>query len=33
MRMGEPTNPQVREPDRKARDEAWERWKKLLKQL
>jgi carboxymethylenebutenolidase len=33
MRMGEPTNPQVREADRKARDEAWERWKKLLKQL
>src|SRR5206468_11628920 len=33
MRMGEPTNPQMREGDRKARDEAWERWKKLLKQL
>ena len=33
MRMGEPTNPAVREADRKARDEAWERWKKLLKQL
>jgi carboxymethylenebutenolidase len=33
MRMGEPTNPAVREPDRKARDDAWERWKKLLKQL
>ena len=31
--MGEPTNPAVREADRKARDEAWERWKKLLKQL
>jgi oligoendopeptidase F len=31
--MGEPTNPPVREPDRKTRDEAWERWKKLLKQL
>ncbi len=33
MRLGEPTNPQMREADRKARDEAWERWKKLLKQL
>jgi carboxymethylenebutenolidase len=33
MRLGEPTNPAVRETDRKARDEAWERWKKLLKQL
>src|SRR6516225_7907668 len=33
MRSGEPTNPAVREPDRKARDEAWERWKKLLAQL
>ena len=33
MRMGEPNNPQMREADRKARDEAWERWKKLLKQL
>ena len=33
MRMGEPSNPAVRETDRKARDEAWERWKKLLKQL
>jgi carboxymethylenebutenolidase len=33
MRMGEPTNPAVREPDRKARDDAWDRWKKLLKQL
>jgi carboxymethylenebutenolidase len=33
MRMGEPTNPQMREADRKARDEAWARWKKLLKQL
>ncbi len=33
MRSGEPNNPQVREGDRKARDQAWERWKKLLKQL
>lgn len=33
MRMGEPTNPAVREADRKARDQAWERWKTLLKQL
>ena len=33
MRSGEPNNPQVREADRKARDEAWARWKTLLKQL
>ena len=33
MRSGEPTNPAVREADRKARDEAWARWKDLLKQL
>jgi carboxymethylenebutenolidase len=33
MRSGEPTNPAVREADRKARDEAWARWKTLLKQL
>ena len=33
MRSGEPTNPQMREADRKARDEAWARWKNLLKQL
>ena len=33
MRSGEPDDPQVREADRKARDQAWERWKKLLKQL
>jgi len=33
MRSGEPTNPAVRDGDKKARDEAWERWKKLLKQL
>lgn len=33
MRLGEPDNPAVRETDRKARDEAWARWKTLLKQL
>ena len=33
MRLGEPDNPNVREGDRKARDEAWARWKKLLKEL
>jgi carboxymethylenebutenolidase len=33
MRSGEPANPAVREADRKARDEAWARWKNLLKQL
>jgi carboxymethylenebutenolidase len=33
MRLGEPTNPAVREGDKKARDEAWTRWKTLLKQL
>jgi carboxymethylenebutenolidase len=33
MRSGEPDNPKVREGDRKARDEAWARWKTLLKQL
>jgi carboxymethylenebutenolidase len=33
MRSGEPDNPNVREGDRKARDEAWARWKTLLKQL
>ena len=33
MRSGEPSNPAVREGDKKARDEAWARWKKLLKQL
>src|ERR1700731_719822 len=33
MRSGEPNNPNVREGDRKARDEAWARWKALLKQL
>src|SRR5438046_1524008 len=29
MRSGEPHNPNVREGDKKARDEAWTRWKKL----
>jgi carboxymethylenebutenolidase len=33
MRSGEKANPNFREADGKARDEAWERWKKLLKQL
>ncbi len=33
MRSGEPNNPNVREGDKKARDEAWKRWKSLLKQL
>lgn len=33
MRSGEPANPAVREADKKARDEAWARWKNLLKQL
>jgi len=33
MRSGEPNNPQVREADKKARDEAWARWKKLLAEL
>ena len=33
MRLGEPTNPAVREADKKARDQAWARWKELLKQL
>jgi carboxymethylenebutenolidase len=33
MRSGEPTNPNKRDGDVKARDEAWVRWKMLLKQL
>src|SRR5438876_2024465 len=33
MRSGEPANPNMREGDKKARDEAWARWKKLLRQL
>lgn len=33
MRSGEPNNPNVREGDKKARDEAWARWKKMLKEL
>jgi carboxymethylenebutenolidase len=33
MRSGEPANPNVRESDKKAGDEAWTRWKTLLKQL
>jgi len=33
MRSGEPSNPNVRAGDKKARDEAWARWKTLLRQL
>jgi carboxymethylenebutenolidase len=33
MRSGEPNNPDVREADSKARDEAWARWRKLLTEL
>jgi carboxymethylenebutenolidase len=33
MRSGEAANPNMREGDKKARDEAWARWKTLLKQL
>jgi carboxymethylenebutenolidase len=33
MRSGEPNNPAKRDGDAKARDEAWTRWKTLLKQL
>jgi carboxymethylenebutenolidase len=33
MRSGEPASPNMREGDKKARDEAWARWKLLLKQL
>jgi len=33
MRSGEPNNPNVREGDKKARDDAWARWKALLEQL
>jgi carboxymethylenebutenolidase len=33
MRSGEKDNPNFREADGKAHDEAWARWKKLLKQL
>jgi carboxymethylenebutenolidase len=33
MRSGEPNNPAVRDGDKKAREEVWLRWKKLLKEL
>ncbi len=33
MRSGEPNNPEKRDPDVNARNQAWERWKILLKQL
>jgi carboxymethylenebutenolidase len=33
MRSGEPDDPAMREGDKKAREEAWARWKSLLKPL
>src|SRR5437667_135438 len=33
MRSGEPSNPNFREGDKTARDDAWARWKKLLAEL
>ncbi len=33
MRQGEDANPEAREGDKKARAEAWKRWKDILKQL
>jgi carboxymethylenebutenolidase len=33
MRLGAPDNPAVRETDKPAHNEAWARWKNLLKQL
>ena len=33
MRSGDPANPNVREGDKSAHDQAWTRWKDLLKQL
>jgi carboxymethylenebutenolidase len=33
MRSGEPSDPNKRDGDAKARDEAWARWKTLLKEL
>jgi carboxymethylenebutenolidase len=33
IRSGEQDNPEMREADKKARDEAWARWKKLLAEL
>jgi len=33
MRSGEPNDPNVREGDKKAREEAWARWRKLLARL
>src|ERR1041385_8406364 len=33
MRSGEPNNPEKRDGDANARDEAWARWKKLLAEL
>ena len=33
MRGGEPQNTAARDPDRKARDSAWDRWKDILKKI
>lgn len=33
MRSGEPNNPDARDADKKARDDAWARWKELLAEL
>jgi carboxymethylenebutenolidase len=33
MRLGDPKNPAARETDKKPREDAWARWKNLLKQL
>jgi carboxymethylenebutenolidase len=33
MRLGEPEMPKAAEPNRKARDEAWARWKEIMKKL
>ena len=33
MRSGDPANPNVREGDKAAHDQAWARWKELLQQL
>ncbi len=33
MRSGDPANPAVREGDKSAHDQAWVRWKEVLKQL
>ncbi|HEX8280210.1 MAG TPA: dienelactone hydrolase family protein [Chthoniobacterales bacterium] len=33
MRAGDPDNPEARDADKKAREDAWARWKTLLQQL